>query len=117
MSKLQKFTADQWESQVMRTVKPVLVDFRAPWCQPGILKNRMLEKVAVDLGEGVNVGFIDIVQSVDLAVYCRAHDLPALTLLFNGKILITYSGPNRIEKMMTRWMSLAVPMVSWIPIR
>jgi thioredoxin 1 len=40
---LQEFN---WKKEVLESIEPVLVDFRAPWCQPGRAMNPALEPLA-----------------------------------------------------------------------
>lgn len=109
MSKLQTISEEQWEEQVLRCAAPVLVDFRAPWCHALVLQDRLLELISEDYGEKIKVVLVDIVRSVDLALSYRVQDVPALTLFVQGRMVYSYSGPKRIEKMLDRQLS---PVIS-----
>ena len=78
-----EFTVDNWESEVTKSDKPVLVDFWAPWCQPCRRMNPTIDKIADEYAGKVKVGKLDTQDHPDLAVKYGVTGIPRL-LVFPG---------------------------------
>jgi len=63
----------------------VLVDFYADWCGPCRMMTPILEKVASELGDKVNVVKIDIEANQESAAEYKVTSIPTLVLFKDGK--------------------------------
>ena len=61
-------TSQNFEEEVLRSEKPILIDFWATWCGPCMRQGPIVEELAE---EGYNVGKIDVDQEMGLAQQFR----------------------------------------------
>jgi thioredoxin 1 len=77
------FTGKNFEADVLRSDKPVLVDFWAPWCGPC----RMMAPVIAEIAEEVSsikVGKINVDEEPDLAARYNVMSIPTFILFKDG---------------------------------
>lgn len=75
-------TSQNFETEVLQSEKPVLVDFWATWCGPCMRQAPIIEEIAV---EGYTVGKVDVDQEPALAQQFRIMSIPTLLVFKNGK--------------------------------
>lgn len=75
-----ELTAENFESEVLKAEKPVLVDFWATWCGPCMRQGPILEEMA---GEGYTIGKVNVDEQMGLAQQYHVMNIPTL-LVFNG---------------------------------
>ncbi len=80
-----KFTSGNFEAEVLKADKPVLVDFYADWCGPCKMMAPMIEQLAEELAGTVVVGKLNVDESSDIAMTYRVMNIPTLILFKNGK--------------------------------
>ena len=85
MSELQYVTEDNFQSEVLESQQPVLVDFTAVWCGPC----KMLEPVVMDLADEwngkVKVVKLDVDQDANVAMQYQVMGVPTLMLFNDGE--------------------------------
>eukprot|EP00879_Flechtneria_rotunda_P027282 GHRR01029223.1.p1 GENE.GHRR01029223.1~~GHRR01029223.1.p1 ORF type:complete len:126 (+),score=28.03 GHRR01029223.1:184-561(+) len=64
---IKQVNAEELEARIAARDKPIVVDFFATWCGPCLLLAQELEKVAKDLGDGVEILKLDVDQNTDLS--------------------------------------------------
>ena len=69
-------TSQNFETEVLQSEKPVLVDFWATWCGPCMRQAPIVEEIAA---EGYTVGKVDVDQEF------RIMSIPTLLVFKNGK--------------------------------
>ena len=75
-------TTQNFEEEVLRSEKPVLVDFWATWCGPCMRQGPIVEELA---GEGYSVGKVDVDQEPALAQKFQVMSIPTLIIFKDGK--------------------------------
>lgn len=80
-----KFTSENFEAEVLKAEKPVLVDFYADWCGPCKMMAPMVDQLAEELADTVIVGKLNIDESSDIAVNYRVMNIPTLIVFKNGQ--------------------------------
>ena len=75
-------TSQNFETEVLQSEKPVLVDFWATWCGPCMRQAPIVEEIA---DEGYTVGKVDVDQEPALAQQFRIMSIPTLLVFKNGK--------------------------------
>src|SRR3984957_9323454 len=74
-------------SEVIKSDKPVLVDFFATWCGPCKMLAPTLEKVAAETADTVKIVKVDIDASPELAKQYLVNAYPTLFIIRNGKAI------------------------------
>ncbi|MBQ7841024.1 MAG: thioredoxin [Lachnospiraceae bacterium] len=77
-----KFTADNFNAEVLQAQGPVLVDFWATWCMPCRMQGPAIEKLAE---EGYNAGKLNVDEEESLAAQYRVMNIPTLIIFKDGK--------------------------------
>ena len=75
-------TAQNFETEVLKSDKPVLIDFWATWCGPCMRQGPIVEALAE---EGYAVGKIDVDQEPGLAQQFQVMSIPTLIIFKGGK--------------------------------
>jgi thioredoxin 1 len=78
-----EFGASNWESDVVGSDIPVLVDFWAPWCGPCRALTPTIEKIADQFAGKVKVGKVNTDEESDLAARYAISFIPRL-MIFKG---------------------------------
>ncbi len=76
---------EEFETEVLKSDVPVLVDFWAPWCGPCKMIGPILEQLAEEL-EGVKICKIDIDQNTAWASKLGIMSIPTLLVYQDGEI-------------------------------
>lgn len=97
---LVQFTDANFEQEVLKAEKPVLVDFWAPWCGPCRAVGPVVEDLAEAYKGRVKVGKINIDDNPKTATTYGVMSIPTLILFNKGDImdkLIGLSPKDRLE--------------------
>jgi thioredoxin 1 len=78
------FTTENFEEEVLKADKPVLVDFYADWCGPCKMMAPMMEELAEELSDTLIVGKLNIDEHMDIAMNYRVMSIPTLIVFKNG---------------------------------
>lgn len=81
-----KITSENFESMVLSSEKPVLLDFYADWCGPCKMIAPAVEEISNEHPEFL-VGKINVDEAPDLAAKFKIVSIPALFALKDGKIV------------------------------
>lgn len=80
-----KFSSENFEKEVLKSEKPVLVDFYADWCGPCKMMAPIVEELASELDGKAKVGKINVDENPDIAVEYNVMSIPTLIIFKNGK--------------------------------
>lgn len=81
-----KLSKDNFEEEVLKSEKPVLVDFWATWCGPCRMLAPALETVAEAYADKMTVGKVNVDEEMELAIRYKIVSIPALYLFENGEV-------------------------------
>ena len=82
--KVIEVTSQNFEEEVLKSEKPVLIDFYATWCGPCKILSPIVEEVAKE-NENVKFVKIDIDKTEDIAMQYQVMSIPTLVLIQNGE--------------------------------
>lgn len=85
-------TDDNFEGEVLKSDKPVLVDFWAPWCGPCKAIGPIVEELAEQLKDSVKIMKLNVDENQKIAVKFGVRSIPTLILFKDGKVLDTLIG-------------------------
>ena len=92
MSDLQAVTDDNFEAQVLKSDKPVLVDFWAEWCAPCRKVEPLLAEIAKEMGDRVQIVKVNIDENPETARAYRVMSVPTLTVFKGGEPVQSVAG-------------------------
>ena len=87
-----ELTDQNFETEVLNSDQPVLVDFWAEWCQPCRMLGPTIEKLANDYKGKVKVGKVDTDANRDVSMKYGISAIPTVILFKGGKIAQKFVG-------------------------
>ena len=81
-----KLTDANFQSEVIDSEVPVLVDFWAEWCGPCKMIGPVIDQVASELEGSAKVGKVNVDEARDLAVKFDVRSIPLLLFFKNGEV-------------------------------
>ncbi len=92
-----ELSRDNFEKEILKSDKPVLVDFWAPWCMPCKLIAPTVEKLAEEMKGKVSVLKLNVDENPDIATELSIMNIPTLVLFKDGKEISRITGVNSKE--------------------
>ena len=89
-------TSQNFEEEVLKSEKPILLDFWATWCGPCMRQGPIVEALAE---EGYAVGKVDVDQNMALAQQFRVVSIPTLILFKDGAEVKRFVGLTSKEEL------------------
>ena len=94
-------TDSNFESEVVNSEKPVLVDFWAVWCSPCKIIAPELEKLAEEESGKLKIGKLNVDDNRDTAIKYSISSIPTLLLFKDGEIVKKLIGVMSKDKILT----------------
>jgi len=85
-------TDASFDSDVVKSDKPVLVDFWAAWCGPCKMIAPLLDQVATEMGDRVKICKVDVDANKETPANFNVRGIPTLIMFKNGAVAATKVG-------------------------
>ena len=79
-----KVNSQNFEEEVIKSEKPVLIDFYADWCGPCKMLSPIIDEIAEENSE-IKVVIVNVDDSQDLAMKYQVMSIPTLVVIKNGE--------------------------------
>lgn len=87
-----KITGENYEKEVLKSDKPVLIDFYADWCGPCRTMSPIIDEIAEEKADSIKVGKVNVDENQDLAMEYGVMSIPTIMIIKNGKVENTFVG-------------------------
>lgn len=100
-----ELTDENFEQEVIKSDKPVLVDFWAPWCGPCQMMGDIIDELAKEVEGKAKVFKVNVDESPALAEKYSVMSIPAIKIFKGGQVVKEFTGvrskmilKNELEK-------------------
>ena len=94
-----QFTKENFDNEVMKSDKPVLVDFYADWCGPCRMMLPIVEEMAKEYDGKIKVGKVNVDEQQDLAAQFGIMSIPSFLFVKDGKVVESSVGGMSKDQM------------------
>ena len=85
-------TKENFEDEVLKSEKPVLIDFWAEWCGPCKMLSPIVDQIAGEVTQTAKVGKVNVDEQPELASQFKVMSIPTLVMIKDGKPVATSVG-------------------------
>jgi len=85
-------TKENFEDEVLKSGKPVLIDFWAEWCGPCKMLSPIVDQIAGEVTQKAKVGKVNVDEQPELASQFKVMSIPTLVMIKDGKPVATSVG-------------------------
>ena len=90
-----------FDEEVKKSDKKVLVDFYADWCGPCKMMAPTIEKIEEEVSEYAKVGKVNVDDSPEIAEEFGIMSIPTLLIFENGEVIHKHVGVTDKETLMS----------------
>lgn len=83
--KVISLTRDNYDSEVLNSDRPVLIDFWASWCHPCMMLSPVVDEIAEDMADKLKVVKVNVDEQPELANRFNVSSIPTLVLMEKGQ--------------------------------
>ncbi len=87
-----KISEENFEEEVLKADKPVIIDFYADWCGPCRMMSPIIDEIAEEKAETLKVGKVNVDENQELAMKYGVMSIPTIVIIKNEKVEKTFVG-------------------------
>jgi thioredoxin 1 len=99
MADVVELSDNDFQSEVLQSTEPVLVDFWAPWCAPCWMIAPVVEQLAAENAGSAKVARIDVSQYPRMAAAYDVMNIPALIIFKGGEVFERFMGVQQKRRL------------------
>jgi len=89
---VQQFTDSDFETEVLKSDKPVLVDFWAEWCMPCRALAPTIDRLATQFAGKAKIGKVDVEKHQQVSFKYQISAIPTVLIFKNGEVRKKFVG-------------------------
>lgn len=102
-----KVTDESFETEVLKSDKPILVDFWAEWCPPCKALAPHLDAVAAEMPEKLTIAKIDINDNPETPTQYGVRTIPTMMIFRGGQVVDTRVG-SMTKSQLEAWINASL---------
>ena len=87
-----QITDSSFDSDVLNSELPVLVDFWAEWCGPCKMIGPILEELDLEMGDKIKIVKVDVDSNNQTAMNYAIRSIPTLVIVKEGSVIAQHIG-------------------------
>ena len=96
-----KITKENYETEILKSDKLVLIDFYADWCGPCQMMSPIIDEIAEEVGDKIKVGKINVDENQELAMEYEVMSIPTIIILQKGEVKNSLVGVREKEEIIS----------------
>lgn len=92
-----EFTDQNFDQEVIKSDKPVLVDFWAPWCGPCQMMGPIVEDLAREMGDSAKVGKLNVDENPETSQKYGIMSIPSIKVFKGGQVVKEFVGVQDVN--------------------
>ncbi|MFZ6035654.1 MAG: thioredoxin [Patescibacteria group bacterium] len=100
-------TDANFSDEVLKSDKPVLVDFWAEWCGPCKIQGPIIEELAQEIGDVAKIGKLEVDENPATAQQYGIMSIPTLAIFKKGEIVWQVAGVQTKEALLSQLKAAA----------